>query len=86
MNDTITIAVNLFGPLKKYSSLTLTVPQGTTVKTLREKLGEVLRKVHPSFSENGLLAESAFATDERILVDSSEVSRVVNVLPPVCGG
>ena len=80
------VAVALFGAFRRHDPaeiVTLHVPDGATVADVRAALA-----AHLPPDAAPLLADAAFADDERVLHDDEPVlahARLA-VLPPVCGG
>lgn len=82
--------ITLFGALREADAggtLTLEVPEGSTMADLRELLVAHLAAHAPQVS-GGLVRRCAFATDEEILHNHRAVPAGVAlaVLPPVSGG
>jgi molybdopterin converting factor small subunit len=86
------VELRLFGAFRKYEGtapvLTLEVPQGASVVTLKQILGKTLRQKFENFDEDVLISESAIADEHRILLDDEVLapSSRLAILPPVCGG
>ena len=85
------LTLKLFGVLRKYgenASVELMLPQYASVSDLKAQLNQYLEKAHPGFSDSGVLAECAFATNERVLMANEAIPETsfIAVLPPVCGG
>lgn len=81
---TVTITMRLYGAFRKYQdSLTLSVPAGSPVATIKEALGNVLGP-----QAKDLVMDSVIADDRAILPPGFVVDRdsSLSVLPPVCGG
>lgn len=82
------IKVRLFGAFRGLggnsgngSELELELSHGARISDLRAALARVT-------GNEALVADSAFASEARVLQDSAELApgTVVAVLPPVCGG
>ena len=89
--ETSKLTLKLFGVLRKYgenSVVEISLPKFSSVSDLKARLEKQIELSHPGFLESGILAECAFANDERIL-DANEAvpeTSFIAVLPPVCGG
>lgn len=83
MND-IQITVRLFGSFRQFGEhVSLTVPAGSDVKVIKEKLAETLSHADPA-----LIHDSAMANDNEIIAADVifEHDAHLAILPPVCGG
>ena len=86
----IELQIRLFGAFRACTNgetLSLSVPEATTVATLRGLLERELGRLYPAFNA-ALVADSAFADDRRNLDEKTVLSDSMNIaiLPPVCGG
>lgn len=91
MTNTLHLTLTLFGAFRQYtqgSSLSLDVPVGTTIVTLRPLLEQALRQRYPQFSNAGLINDSAVADANSILPEDTALTdgMTLAILPPVCGG
>lgn len=80
----ISINVRLFGAFRKYGeTVTFTMPSGSSVQLVKEKLAEIL-----SLADAQLIRDSVLANDNEIIEDTAVLSIDCNlaILPPVCGG
>lgn len=89
----VRVQVRLFGAFRKYAAeeLTLELPHGTRIGTLRKRLADALRARCPGFADEALLDVSVVADEQRVLADTDVVGGggggvSLAVLPPVCGG
>ena len=87
----IELEVKMFGAFREWAPsgvLTVKVTPEMTLEQFRRCFIESLKQKEPSFQEETLVFESAFATDDTILTDTDIVSsyQTLAVLPPVCGG
>lgn len=89
----VRVEIRLFGAFRKYATneLTLELPHGTRISTLRRRLADALRARCPTFADEALLDLSVVADEHRVLEDSDLVGGSggcvsLAVLPPVCGG
>jgi hypothetical protein len=87
------VHVRLLGAFRKYEAneLTLELPRGTRVATLRRRLADALRLRCPTFADEALLDVSVLADEHRVLedadlLDASPGRLSLAVLPPVWGG
>jgi molybdopterin converting factor small subunit len=87
----IQVHVRLFGAFRVYEphELTVEVPRGSRIVTLRRRLADELRRACPTFADEALLDVSVLADEHHVLgdedvLDGGRVS--LAVLPPVCGG
>lgn len=85
------VKVRLFGAFRKYgngSELQLELSENSTVRDLRAALARKLTALDPGFRDQGLVEDSAFASEAEVLAETAALARgaVVAVLPPVCGG
>ena len=73
--------LKLFGPLRRYGDITLQLESAITVSEARVLLSKQL-------PDAPIIAQSAFADDERVLKDSDVLQPEArySVLPPVAGG
>ena len=88
----IEVELRLFGAFRNYGSETaefrLSVPEKTSVASLKKAFAAELRGRVPHFSDEQLVEDSAIADERRILSsgDILERSCRLAILPPVCGG
>lgn len=86
------VRLRLFGAFRDIAGgaeLTLEVPSGTTVATLRGYVKEALARALPARPHDRLVDLSALASDSAILPDSHLLAGgdvCLAMLPPVCGG
>jgi molybdopterin converting factor small subunit len=85
------MTLKLFGALRKYgenSTLNVSLPEFCLVSDLKVQLSKHLEATYPGFTDSGLLAECAFATEDRVLAPHEAIPQTsfLAVLPPVCGG
>lgn len=91
MTSTLHLTIKLFGAFRKYTqgkNLSLDVPSGITINTLRPLLEQALLQNYPHFSDAGLIHDSAFSNSESLLTEDTILTEnlMLAVLPPVCGG
>ncbi len=91
MAKTISLTINFFGALSKYSSdsaICLTQPHDVALSSVRQALLLHLQKQFPDFSDAELLAISVFANESQVLSETTVFidNTTIVVLPPVCGG
>lgn len=84
----IQVKIRLFGAFRNFieqPEVELAVPSGTSLADLKPALA---RHLQGGDRIQALLAESAFADEKRVLLDSETLAANVRlaVLPPVCGG
>jgi molybdopterin converting factor small subunit len=85
------LTLKLFGALRKYgenSMIELQLPKFASVSDLKAVLETYIDGQHPGFKNSGILAECAFATEDRVLAENEAIpeTKMIAVLPPVCGG
>lgn len=86
------VRLRLFGALREVAvggELTVEVPPGTTVASLRTHLKEALAQTVPARRHDQLVDLSALASDSTILPEShllGDTDVCLAILPPVCGG
>ncbi len=85
------VRLRLFGAFREVggAELTLEVPGGTTVASLRAHLKEALARMLPARRHDQLVDLSALASDTAILPEShllGDSDVCLSILPPVCGG
>lgn len=86
------VRLRLFGAFREVArgeELTVEVPAGTTVASLRSHLKEALARTVPARRHDQLVDLSALASDSAILPEShllGDTEVCLSILPPVCGG
>lgn len=85
------VRLRLFGAFRDVGAaeLTLEVPSGTTVASLRTHVKEALARMLPARRHDQLVELSALASDSAILPEShllGDPDVCLSILPPVCGG
>jgi molybdopterin converting factor small subunit len=85
------VRLRLFGAFREVGAaeLTLEVPSGTTVASLRAHVKEALARMLPARRHDQLVDLSALASDSAILTEShllGDRDVCLSILPPVCGG
>jgi molybdopterin converting factor small subunit len=86
------VRLRLFGALRDAAcgdELTLDVPAGTTVASLRSYVKDALARAAPGRRHDQLVELSALASDRAILAESHLLAAAdasLCILPPVCGG
>lgn len=90
MQNTITVKIRMFGPLRKYSPSvqSLQLPGGISIAGVREQLISKLEQACQPFPDGPVIKKSAFATEVEVLREEHVLTRntTLAVLPPVCGG
>ncbi len=85
------VRLRLFGAFREggAAELTLEVPSGITVASLRAHVKEALARRLPARRHDQLVDLSALASDSAILPESHQLGDpdvCLSILPPVCGG
>ena len=86
------VRLRLFGAFRDVAlgeELTVEVPSGTTVASLRSHVKEALARRVPGRRHDQLVDLSALASDSAILPESHllrDADVCLSILPPVCGG
>jgi molybdopterin converting factor small subunit len=86
------VRLRLFGAFRDDAcgnELTVEVPSGTTVASLRTYVKEALARAFPARRHDQLVDLSALASDSAILPEShllGDADLSLCILPPVCGG
>tara|TARA_R110002111_G_scaffold71813_3_gene115100 strand:+ start:411 stop:662 length:252 start_codon:yes stop_codon:yes gene_type:complete len=81
---TMTLSIRCFGVFRQFGeTLSLEVPQDTTIHDIKNRLTELLEGAHKE-----LIKDSVLANDTDILPDTYVVhgKTKLSILPPVCGG
>lgn len=89
--NSITLNIQLFGALKKYSSngvLKIEVFGGSNIEDVKNKIINTLKCDFPDFSDIELINKSVLANECRILNSDEifETNMQLVIMPPVCGG
>lgn len=83
------VKLHLYGVFRQLgvSEITINIPEKATIGNLRDIFKKHVSYLNTGVSER-IINISAFATDERILMDCDIASehKSLSILPPVCGG
>lgn len=87
----VNIVVSLYGAFRRYGNgrnIELILEKECSVAQIRKMTLEKLQGLDGGFKEFGLLQDSVFANNQRILGESDFVKPgdTLAILPPVCGG
>lgn len=82
--ETMTLSIKYFGTFRQFGeSLSLDVPEGSTIHDIKNKLSQHLDGAHKELIEDSVLANNSdILPNTYVIKKNTELS----ILPPVCGG